>query len=314
MHPKAKNYLIVLLTAATACSGYLAWQQTQRLAAMQEELLKASPAKASRKERTAPIATELPSTTAKPVTTEAIESAAQPEETAKPTQKRGNTRSDFAALMANPEFAKALSVQQRAALDGRYADLFKKLKLAPSELEKLKTLLIDRQTTRTDVMSSARAQGLDPRTNRDELNKLTAAAQAEVDASIKTSLGETVYAQFQAYENTQPQRGLIDQLDQRLSYTSTPLNLNQSDFLLTVLTASPPPAPTPADSPQGGPHNWGGNRNTSLITDAIIQQAQSVLAPDQISALKQLQAEQMAQQKMRDLMRNPGGGTSTPLK
>jgi len=164
MHPKAKNYLIILLTAATACSGYLAWQQTQRLAAMQEELLKASPAKASRKERTAPIKTELPSTTAKPVATEASESAAQPEETAKPNQKRNNARPDFAALMANPEFAQALSVQQRASLDGRYADLFKKLRLAPSELEKLKTAL-DQVEQAVKAGDYAKAQSLSAQIN-----------------------------------------------------------------------------------------------------------------------------------------------------
>ena len=304
MHPKAKNYLLVLLTAATACSGYLAWQQTQRLTALQEELLKATPAKTARKERPAPITAELPMPAAKAVTTVAIEPAAPPEEASKPNQKRSNARPDFAALMANPEFAQALSVQQRASLDGSYADLFKKLKLAPSELEKLKTLLIERQTTRMDVMTSARAQGLDPRANSDELRKLTASAQAEVDASIKTSLGESVYAQFRSYENTQTQRGLIDQLDQRLSYTSTPLNPSQSDYLVSALAASTSAAP-PADSQQGGPSNWGGNRNAPLISDAIIQQAQSVLTPDQLTALKQLQAEQMAQKKMHDLMRNP---------
>ncbi|MCS6242994.1 MAG: hypothetical protein H2172_03930 [Opitutus sp.] len=306
MHPKAKNYLIILLTAATACSGYLAWQQSQRLAVLQDELLKAFPAKTARKERPAPITAELPMPASKTVTTAAIVPAAPPEEAAKPNQKRSNARPDFTALMANPEFAQAMSLQQRGSLDGRYADLFEKLKLAPAELEKLKTLLIERQTTRMDVMTSARAQGLDPRANSGELRKLTASAQAEVDDSIKTSLGESVYAQFQAYENTQPQRGLVSQLDQRLSYTGTPLNANQTEFLVKALAASPGNTAT-ADALGGF-----GNRPSATLSDAIIQQAQSVLTPDQVAALKQLQAEQMAQKKMHDLMRNPpGSGTAT---
>jgi hypothetical protein len=305
MPPKAKNYLLILLTATTVTAGFIAWQQTQRLAALQDELIKAPAAKAARKDRPTPIAAELPMTAPKSATPDAIEPAAPPEEAAKPNQKRGNARPDFAALMANPEFAQAMSLQQRAALDGRYADLFKKLQLAPADLEKLKNLLVERQTTRMDVMTSARAQGLDPRTNRDELNKLTAAAQAEVDASIKTSLGETVYNQYQNYEATQPQRSLVSQLDQRLSYSTTPLNANQSAFLITTLTATTTAGSEAPDPQQGGPGNWGGTRPTITIPDTVIQQAQSVLTPDQVTALKQLQAEQKAQQQIRELMRNP---------
>ena len=304
MPPKAKNYLLILLTATTVTAGFIAWQQTQRLSALQDELIKASSAKAARKDRPAPIAAELPITATKSATPDAIEPAAPTEEAAKPNQKRGN-RPDFTALMANPEFVQAMSLQQRAALDNRYADLFKKLQLAPADLEKLKNLLVERQTTRMDVMTSARAQGLDPRTNRDELNKLTAAAQAEVDANIKTSLGETVYNQYQNYEATQPQRSLVNQLDQRLSYTTTPLNANQSAFLITALTANTTAASEAPDPQQGGPGNWGGTRPAITIPDTVIQQAQSVLTPDQVTALKQLQAEQKAQQQIRDLMRNP---------
>ena len=144
-------------------------------------------------------------------------------------------------------------------------------------------------------MTSARAQGLDPRANRDEINTLTAQAQAEVDASIKGTLGETVYNQFQNYETSLPQRGLVSQLDLRLSYSGTPLNTTQAEFLVKALTASA------AADPLGG----FSNRPSAILSDTVIQQAQSVLTPDQVTALKQLQAEQKAQQQVRDLMRNP---------
>jgi hypothetical protein len=39
-----------------------------------------------------------------------------------------------------------------------------------------------------------------------------------------------------------------------------------------------------------------------------------VLTPDQLAALKQLQSEQAAQQKMHDLMRNPPKPESAPLR
>jgi hypothetical protein len=297
MHAKAKNYLLVLLTAATASSGYLAWQQTQRLDTLQAELSKTSAATAAVKPRhttqpvvTTPAVAEAPSA----LVTEAHSPADTPAAPNAP-RVRGGNRPDFASLMATPEFAQAMNIQQRAGLDSRYADLFKKLQLAPADLEKLKTLLVERQTTRVDVMTSARAQGLDPRANRDEINTLTAQAQAEVDASIKGTLGEAVYNQFQNHETSLPQRGLVSQLDLRLSYSGTPLNTTQSEFLVKALTAS-----AAADSLGGF-----SNRPNAILSDTVIQQAQSVLTPDQVTALKQLQAEQKAQQQVRDLMRNP---------
>lgn len=301
MHPKAKNYLLVLLTAATASSGYLAWQQSQRLDALQAELSKASAATAAVKPRhttppTAPT-TAVADAPSAPVT-EAPAPADAPAASNAP-RPRGGNRPDFAALMATPEFVQAMNLQHRAALDGRYADLFKKLQLSPADLEKLKTLLVERQATRMDVMNSARAQGLDPRTNRDEINKLTAQAQAEIDASIKGTLGEAVYNQYQNYETSLPQRGLVSQLDLRLSYSGTPLNSTQTEFLVKALAASPANS-APADS-QGG----FGTRPSAILSDAVIQQSKSVLTPDQVAALKQLQAEQKAQQQVRDLMRNP---------
>lgn len=304
MSSKAKNYLILLLALATVSSGWIAWNQTGRLAALQQDLLKASASAAAVKPKAAPVSV------AEVKTPEAAKPAAESEPAAEPGEQPGqrqqrNNRPNFAALMANPEFAKAVGVQQRAALDGRYADLFKSLNLSPEQLEKFKSLLIERQSARMDVMSAARENGLNPRENRDEINKMISEAQAEVDANIKTALGESVYNQYHNYESTQSQRAVVSQLDQRLSYSSTPLNGTQSAFLVNALAASG--SATTGGEPVGPGGAWGG-RSGATITDTVIQQAQSVLTPDQLGALKQIQAEQQAQQKLRDLMRGSGQG------
>jgi hypothetical protein len=303
MPPKVKNYLIILLALATVTSGLIAFNQSRRLAALEADLLKASAAAAAVKPRSAPVAAEFTASAPAAEAASAIPAAIDPgapapaAEAPATRENRGNNRANFAALMANPEFAAAMTVQQRAALDARYADLFKKLNLPPDQLEKFKSLLVDRQTSRIDVMIAARESGLNPRENRDDLRRMTEEAQAEVDAAIKTSLGESVYNAYQNYETTQPQRNLVSQLDQRLGYTSTPLNATQSDFLVNALAAS-------GTAEQGGPGNWGGGGSRALITDEVIQKAQSVLTPAQVSALQQLQSEQQAQQKIRDMMRS----------
>ncbi len=298
MPPKAKNYLLILLAATTVTAGFIAWQQTQRLAALQDQLSKAAVATAAVEPRLAAPVAVRPSAVTEAPNAPTAEAPAPADAPAVPNAPRaGGNRPDFAALMATPEFAQAMNLHQRAGLDGRYADLFKKLQLAPVELEKLKSLLVERQASRVDVMNSARAHGLDPRTNREEINQLTLQAQAEVDASIKSALGETLYNQFQNYETSLPQRGIITQLDQRLSYTGTPLNPTQAEFLIKALTVSPANTAS-ADSLSGF-----GTRPSATLSDSVIQQAQSVLTPDQVTALKQLQAEQKAQQQVRDLMR-----------
>jgi hypothetical protein len=147
-------------------------------------------------------------------------------------------------LLNKPDVQALMSVQQKAAVDARYAALFKSLNLTPEQAEKLKTVLAERQTTMMDVMSAARDQGLDPRRDRDAYQKLMQSAQADVNASIKAVIGDSGFAQFENYEKTLPQRNVVNQLQQRLSYSDTPLTSAQADQLVQILAANTP-APTP---------------------------------------------------------------------
>lgn len=308
MQSRAKNYLIILLAFATATAGTIAWRQTQRLNGLQAELLAAKSAPVLR--RVADARPQPSNSTA----TEAKSAAVDPADAASTSQARQqrNNRPNLTALMANPEFAKAWNIEQRAQLDNRYAALFKQLNLSPAQLDALKNLLVDRQTSAMDVMATAREQGLDPRTDRDAINKLVSSAQSDVDQSIKATVGDTAYQQYQNYAATQSQRAVVSQLDTRLSYSATPLTSAQSDFLVQALTNAPA-TDTAAAGQTGGGGGFGGrggNAAGTPITDAVIQQAQSVLTPDQVSALKDLQAQQLAQQKISQIFRagNGNGG------
>ena len=316
MQSRAKNYLIILLAFATVTAGTIAWRQNQRIQSLDAELSAAKASAIPRKvakakpEPSAPAAT---ATTAKP-SADAAPEPAEPAAPAQPRQQRNN-RPNIATLMANPEFAKAWNLEQRAQLDNRFAGLFKQLNLSPAQLEGFKSLLIDRQTSAMDVMSSAREQGLDPRNDRDAINKLVASAQADVDQSIKAALGGTAYQQYQNYQTTQPQRAVVSQVEQRLSYTATPLTSTQSNFLVQALASDPTASTTTATASTGfggGNFGRGGGNASTPITDAVIQQAQNVLTPDQVSALKEVQAQQQAQQKIGEMFRtgrgNSGGG------
>ncbi len=214
---------------------------------------------------------------------------------------------DFLAMMDDPKFAKLMAAEQRGQLDGRYAALFKNLKLSPADLEKFKNLLVEKQDSMRDVMAAARAQGLDPRNDRAAFQQLVSQTNSEIDANIQATLGADGFQQYQQYEQTLPERNLITQLDQRLSYSSAPLTQDQQDQLVQLL-AQTAPATNPDAAARAGPNGPRYN-----VTDQAIATASAVLSPDQVAALQQLQQEQQAQRAIFQQMRNqqPGSGGAT---
>lgn len=238
-----------------------------------------------------------------------------PEEASLPTpgspagqEERGRNRANGGrfgnAALNNPEVQRLMAVQQKGALDNRYASLFKMLNLNPTELEKFKDLLVEKQTAVTDVLAAARSEGLTGRDSRDSIRQLVQDTQGEIDETIRSTLGESAYAQYINYEGTLPQRNLVDQLGQRLSYSSTPLTPTQTESLVQILA-------------QTAPTNNNGNRNQNFgsgptiigpgtvrvaggsnITDEAITQAQGLLAPQQVAALQSLQEEQQTSSKI----------------
>lgn len=231
-----------------------------------------------------------------------------------------NMANNFMAMMEKPEIQRLMAIQQRGALDQHYAQLFKSLNLSPDQLEKFKNLLVEKQAAMTDVLAAARAQGIDPRSDPQEFRKLIADTQAEIDSNIKATLGDAGYAQYQQYQQTAPQRNVVNQLEQSLSYTSTPLSASQSEQLVQIL-ASNGPANSAANNNRAAIAatfgvGFGGNGPMGQITDAAINQSQSVLSASQVQALRQLQQTQQAQQQLAQAMRNQFGGqprAATPV-
>jgi hypothetical protein len=254
-------------------------------------------------------------------------------------------------VLAKPEVQAMIALQQRAGIEARYAALFKNLNLSPDQSARLSALLVERGNTRQDLFSAAREQGIDPRTNPESFRKLLANAQTELDAGIKAVIGDAGLAQLQTYERTLPQRSIVNELQQRLSYTSTPLTSTQSEQLIQILAANAPPRPTDSATsaarpgPGSGPPpprgpDFGGMFNNMIggppglppevidgalrvaaapVTPAAVAQAQSVLAPTQLAALQQIQAQQQAQQQLQQIIRDtvlpppaPGSRRDTP--
>ena len=102
-------------------------------------------------------------------------------------------RAAMRELAKKPEYQQARQALGRGSVESRYAALFAKLKLSPEAAEKLKTLLAERRAAESDAREIAREQGLWGPENREKLQSVVAAAQAEVDNSILAAIGAEAF-------------------------------------------------------------------------------------------------------------------------
>lgn len=300
----AKNYLLVLLALTTAAGGYISWREYNELIPLRAAALAAEQRDAWAKRR--PAAPPPPA----PVVAKTAEAPAaaadqnDDDEPPSPERRFRRNRSEGRSFFDNPQAQKLVALQQRAALDNRYAELFKKLGLTPAQLAQFKNLLVEKQSAMMDVMAAARAQGLDPRRDRDEVRALVTQTQAELDNNIHAVLGDGAFNDYQHYQQTLPQRATAEQFAQRLSYTATPLSPSQTEQLIQIFSQT---------SKSSGEGSARGNFLASIgvggggapISEAALTQAQGVLSPDQLAALQQFQQEQVTQQQLMRSLRQP---------
>ena len=226
---------------------------------------------------------------------------------------RGGMAPSFTSLMDRPEMAHLMAIQQKGQIDARFAALFKNLGLPADKLAQFKALLADKLSAPTDVLAAAGPQGVDPVRNPQEFTKLIQDTQSELDDKIKSLLPPGDYAQYQNYLQTEPQRAVVSQLQQALSYSDTQITPAQADQLVQILadtaatkgvaTSTGPGgnvgfATGPFPSSAMGPGAW----NATPITDEAIARAQSVLSAPQIQALQDIQQQQQAAAQLRQLL------------
>jgi hypothetical protein len=321
----AKNYVIFILSCTTVGAGYLAWQQARELAALRDM----APADATRAELRQKI-WEQNKLTAQSEPAKALTTGGQAGE-AEPAGPERMRRGEGALMrmLQDPDYQTLVNLTQKGMLDGRYAGLFKQLNLTPQQLEQFKELLVEKQTSLMDVIAAAQSQGLNPRTDRDAVRQLMAGTQAELDEGIKATLGDTAYAEYKEYERTLPYRNVVNQLEQRLSYSTSPLTDIQSQQMVQILAATGRTGRNDNAAAGGGtairlamPLSGGNSQLNStvslltgggaMITPETVTRAQTVLAPNQLAALQEIQQEQQAGLQLGRTMRSELGQRNQP--
>ena len=158
---------------------------------------------------------------------------------------------------------------------------------------------------------AAREEGFSGREDREQLRELVQMTQDEIDAQIRETIGEQNFAALQTYEQTGPQRAMVETLETRLSYSGTPLNSVQAQALTSILAETA--TVNNQGRSRGGP-DFGGSRNNVTITDDTIARSSGVLSSDQLQSLVDLQEEQTAARELSDLMRREAQAARSQLE
>jgi hypothetical protein len=210
----------------------------------------------------------------------------------------GEYASDMIARIDDPEVRRLMAIVQKGQIVQRFAGLFKDLKLPPEKLAEFENLMVDRQNAAADVLIAASQQGMNPMQDPQQFRQMVQDSQNEIDQKIQATLGPADFSQFQTFQQTQNQRGTVNQLQQNLSFTDTPLTDDQKAQMTQIMAQSAPAG-------QGG----GG-----AITDTAINLAQGVLSAPQVDALRSMQQLQQANSQLQALLSQGRAGAPTPGK
>ena len=267
-----RNYLLILLALTTLGGAALAWNQHLEIiklnAALQEKDLDAQLHQHEFETKLA----ALQASASKKAAKRSDEASQNSPDDQRQRGPFGNMR----AMMNDPQFVKLLALQQKAALNGSYAPLFKnlaqKLALSPAQIDAFQNLLVQKQNAARDTMIAARDQGLNPRTDGAEIKQLVEQSNAEIDNQIQSTIGPDGFTQYQNYEHTLPERNTVTLLQQMMSYTNTPIPDQEVQPLIDLLASY---APKNVGDPTSPRALFAGPNRTAPITEAELP----VIAP-----------------------------------
>lgn len=292
--PRLTHFLLVCLTLTTVGLAVIAWQQRadiRRLTAAREDRPATPTAVVFAGRSTMPgltlAATRAPGGGGAEVRLVARSVA----ETAEKSPAR---RGGIARLMGNPEFVRALSLQQEGLLDARFAELFRRLRLSDVELATFKRLLVEKETSVLDVVavSQEAPEPLSPAAVRTGVRN----ARGDVENAIRVALGEDRYAVYHEFERTLAERATVSRLEQRLSYTPAPLQPAQAETLVRILAEQSRPVVAVSraatnTATEGESIETATAPSAPRVSDDALVRAQAVLTPPQVDALRQIQTE-----------------------
>jgi hypothetical protein len=203
-------------------------------------------------------------------------------------QKAGTTQSNASAprtglekMMSDPAMKEYIRQAQIGKFKEFYGDFFKEQNLTPEQTEKFLNVMCDIAGKSMEQLSSA-AQGNAQQPSAEEGLK-------GLNGQLQELLGDGGMARFKEYSDEIPAKMTVKMLQQKLE--ENPLNEQQSARLLQIVKAEPTQL---TQGITGAPDKAflgsqaeidGFLQQVNDSNQRIVQQASSILAPDQLAAL-----------------------------
>jgi hypothetical protein len=193
----------------------------------------------------------------------------------------GSTRlsNQFLSRLTSPQVTTSINEYARIHTELRYASLFASLaKLCtPQQIDRLKQLLIDRQSMALDILASAGDHGgLD----LSEFNRLMTNSASAIDADIKSALGDDGYATYSNFAVQEQVGNVLNRFNRALGHDSA-LTSDQAKQMGELLTSERSAVGDDVVSP-------------GTISPTVSTQAAKILSPPQLAVLRSLQQQQTA--------------------
>jgi hypothetical protein len=267
--------LIGLLLATLVAAGWAfkAWSSAyQSEQAVQEWAGKAAVLRTATIRNQAKLTEDKRAAEALQTQADALKKKAAPAPSAGPRGRAGPAQMRELAS-SDPKVREAYLNSYRANLPMRYAVLFQKLNLSPSQIEKFEDAQVAHEDGALDLLATAKDQGL---SRDDPAIKAMAAQQAtELQTAEKQILGDDGMAQLQQDDRVQPVQGAAFGVSALLALGPNALSGAQLTQLNQAIAES------------SSAYQAGGAATAQTIDwEKTIAQAQTFLTPAQLEAVK----------------------------
>jgi hypothetical protein len=167
------------------------------------------------------------------VVTKTQESADAAAEAAEGQEGASKFAEGLAEMMDTPEMRETVRMQiQGAVIEPIYGSLMKSLNMSAEDREKFTEILMEKYMAGMDMFGAM--QSGDP----EDYKKVQAEIeqrQKEVDGKIKELLGEENYKKYEYYQQTEQERMVVGQFNQRLAYSDNPISEDQHEQLVKLM-------------------------------------------------------------------------------
>lgn len=149
-------------------------------------------------------------------------------------EQRAEQLGRMLAAFEDPELRMDMIERAMGRIDRSYAELFRRLRMSPEEIDALKTLMAEQGVLRMEGQMRTMAATEEERAAIREDLKFQQKALSE---DIFALLGEKNSGTFKKYSATLKYRGDVESFERTLSYSDTPMTKRQSEGLVNVYAA-----------------------------------------------------------------------------